>query len=119
MTQKHEADLNDMNFDELDAVEETENALTALSVRMQVLSTEMSADVDYESTDENTGETVVTQGREAIAVEEQQRKADAVRILAEAHRTLAQGMVYMKQAEVELDEDEDENNGVGNGVGIE
>ena len=101
-----------LDFDGFDSVEETENALTAIAVRMSVMTTEMSRDVDYEDTDEN-GDTVVVQGKEPIEVESQQRKADAIRIMAEAHRTLAQGMVYMKQAEVPLDEDDPSGDGDG------
>ena len=86
----------------MDPVNETENAMIAIAVRICVLVSEFS-DTRYDGElDPDTGERdySVRPSRMPIPVEEQQRKADAIRLLTEAHKGLACGLTTYLTSDV-------------------
>ncbi len=86
----------------MDPVNETENAMVSIAVRICVLSTEFT-DYGHEGIlDPDTGERDFTAKptRRPIPVEEQKAKAETIRILAEANKELACGLTMYLRSDI-------------------
>ena len=93
-------------FEHMDTVAETEASMTAVAVRIAVVSSEMSEVSEEGRLDPDTGETVYDfkPVRRPIAVEQQEKKADVIHTLAHAHKVLAESLkIY-----IEVEEDPEE-----------